>query len=449
MVVRRELRGALEQREVELEARHALEVPAGGHARVQLAEPAGGLAADQHARGAAGVQERLARRLDAPRRRGSRPAPPPAPPWRRRSRPAAARARATWPAAGAPVSSAPRCVCSSGSASRAARPAAGGRSRRRRPRTAARRAARASGCGARRPAASRAASCAASPAPRTSGCAARDDVRRRAGAAGREVGRGEALAHRLVDSPRADQRVLEAAAGALRRAPGGRWRRGGWAAWTGACPAPRCARPPRSGRPRGVTSLRRKPGTVTSSPSSASATPNPSASRIRRSPRAARGCRAAARPSRRAGGSWAAAAGAPPTSIVPVREARAGQLEHQLGREDLPVHRLLGRDPLLEARGRLRAQLQLRRRALEVRAVPVRRLHQHARGRAAHLGALAAHDPGDARRALVVADDQDVGVERAVDVVERRHRPRPLARGARPGARRRRGRSRTRAAAGR
>ena len=63
-----------------------------------------------------------------------------------------------------------------------------------------------------------------------------------------------------------------------------------------------------------------------------------------------------------------------------------------------------------------------RRRALDVRAVPGRRLHQHARRRLAHLGALAAHDPGDRRRPVVVADDHHVGVERPLDVVERGHR---------------------------
>ena len=63
-----------------------------------------------------------------------------------------------------------------------------------------------------------------------------------------------------------------------------------------------------------------------------------------------------------------------------VDQPRAGQLEHQLGRDDLAVHRLLGREALLEAPGGLGAQRELRRGALDVRAVPVRGLHQHARG---------------------------------------------------------------------
>ncbi len=104
-----------------------------------------------------------------------------------------------------------------------------------------------------------------------------------------------------------------------------------------------------------------------------------------------------------------------------LHQPRARQLEHQLGGDDLAVHRLLGREALLEAPGGLRAQGELGRGALEARAVPVGGLHQHARGGPADLGALAAHQAGDRRRAVLVGDQQDAGVERALDVVERRH----------------------------
>ena len=44
------------------------------------------------------------------------------------------------------------------------------------------------------------------------------------------------------------------------------------------------------------------------------------------------------------------------------------------------VHHLLGREPLLEARGRLAAQAQRPRAAVDVRPAPVGHLHQHAGG---------------------------------------------------------------------
>ena len=109
---------------------------------------------------------------------------------------------------------------------------------------------------------------------------------------------------------------------------------------------------------------------------------------------------------RRAGGSSAAAGPRPPTSIVPSTSRAPVSSSISLRRDDLAVHRLLGREALLEAPGGLGAQRELRRRALEVRAVPVGRLHQHAGGRLAHLGALAAHQAGDRRRAVLVGDQQ-------------------------------------------
>jgi hypothetical protein len=100
-------------------------------------------------------------------------------------------------------------------------------------------------------------------------------------------------------------------------------------------------------------------------------------------------------------------------------EPRAHQLEHELGGDDLPLHGLLGGHPLLEAVGGLGAQPQRLRRAVDVRAVPVGRLHEHARRPLAHLRALAAHDPGDRGRPVGVLDDEHLAVERAHLAVER------------------------------
>src|SRR3712207_8611251 len=49
-----------------------------------------------------------------------------------------------------------------------------------------------------------------------------------------------------------------------------------------------------------------------------------------------------------------------------------------------------------------------------------RSLHQHRRGAVVDLGAVAAHDAGDRRRAGGVVDDDHLLVERARDVVEDR-----------------------------
>ena len=131
-----------------------------------------------------------------------------------------------------------------------------------------------------------------------------------------------------------------------------------------------------------VTSSRRQCGTVTSRPSSASATPKPSASSIA----ARRGARdldaeqpghpRVAQPQRRP----AAGTGVARTSIVPRHQARAGELDHQPGGDGLRLQGLLGLQALLVATGGLGAQPQPRRRAVDVRAVPGRDLHQHARG---------------------------------------------------------------------
>ena len=71
-------------------------------------------------------------------------------------------------------------------------------------------------------------------------------------------------------------------------------------------------------------------------------------------------------------------------------EPRAGQLEHQPRGDDLGLQRLLGRQALLEAPARLAAQAQDLRGAVDVGAVPVGALHQHAR--------RARREPRSARR---------------------------------------------------
>ena len=156
-----------------------------------------------------------------------------------------------------------------------------------------------------------------------------------------------------------------------------------------------------------VTSLRRKCGTVTSRPSSPSATREAEA-------------RAGSRPGARA---RSRAPSSPSTLRVAQADRRAGrrrrrrrrscpgtrraprQLDHQPRGDDLRLHRLLGREALLEARGRLAAQPEPLRGAVDVRAVPGRDLHQHARRVVVDLGARAAHDAGDRRRPVGVVDD--------------------------------------------
>ena len=161
---------------------------------------------------------------------------------------------------------------------------------------------------------------------------------------------------------------------------------------------------------------------VTSRPSAASATVKPSASRMLRlraaaaigvpeQPLDARLAQAQRRRGSRSGCG---------VDVDRARhERRAGQLDHQPGGDGLRLHRLAGRELLLEARRRLRAQAEPRRRALDVRADPGRRLHQHARRALVDLGAVAAHHAGDRRRAGGVVDHDHLAVERALDLVER------------------------------
>ena len=100
---------------------------------------------------------------------------------------------------------------------------------------------------------------------------------------------------------------------------------------------------------------------------------------------------------------------------------RTAQLDHQARGKRLRVHALLGRKPLLEARGRLAAQAQRPGGAVDVGPAPVGDLHQHAFCLGLDLRALTAHDAGDRGRPLGVLDHDHLAVERARLPVERRH----------------------------
>ena len=215
-------------RDVELEAGRALDVPAAAR-RSGAARPASRRARRRPARARRGPGAGTARRPastvhgGADRVEHARRARP----WRRRSPPAAAPARARTRAAPRRRAATARCGLLVGQGVVAlARAVEVDGADLEQPHV---------GPPARlvaahaRPAASRAASCAASPAPPTSGCAARTTSSPGSRSRARQVGRGEAVADRLAQ-PVADERVLDAAARALRRAPAARSRRGGWAA---------------------------------------------------------------------------------------------------------------------------------------------------------------------------------------------------------------------------
>ncbi len=88
----------------------------------------------------------------------------------------------------------------------------------------------------------------------------------------------------------------------------------------------------------------------------------------------------------------------------PADRRRAAQVDHQPRRDRLAGERQLGLQTLLEAARRLGAQPEPGRGALQVRAVPGRGLHQHARGPLADLRARAAHDARDRGRPVGVLD---------------------------------------------
>ena len=102
-------------------------------------------------------------------------------------------------------------------------------------------------------------------------------------------------------------------------------------------------------------------------------------------------------------------------------EPRAAELDEQLRGRALRPDRQLGMELLLEPRRCLGAQRQQVGGAQDVGAVPGGGLEQHPGRRRRDLGDLPAHDSGDPRRAVAIADDDALGVERALDPVERRH----------------------------
>ena len=110
----------------------------------------------------------------------------------------------------------------------------------------------------------------------------------------------------------------------------------------------------------------------------------------------------------------------------PRNQLRAGELDDQPRRGPLGTDRQLGVKLLLEPRRGVGAQPERRRGAEDVGPVPVRGLEQHPGRRLRDLRHLAAHDPGDAGRAVAITDEHRLGIELALDPVERRH---PLAGG--------------------
>ena len=79
----------------------------------------------------------------------------------------------------------------------------------------------------------------------------------------------------------------------------------------------------------------------------------------------------------------------------------------------------VGADALLEAQGGLAAQLQLRRGAADGAGVEVGDLEEDRLRRLRDLAVAAAHDARDRNRTLAVADHEHVGVEVALDAVQR------------------------------
>ena len=200
-----------------------------------------------------------------------------------------------------------------------------------------------------------------------------------------------------------------------------------------------------------VTSSRRQDGTVTSRPSPASLDAEPERARgCRPRPRAGPPRRAAR--SVRASRSRSVAGSGPGAADVDRAAAPAArrQLDHQLRRDGLAVDRLLGLELLLEAARRLGAQRRAgstcagcsarsrspppsargwSRRCTSERAPPI----------------TPAIEVGPSASSIT----QHLGVERALDVVERGHRLAVARAADDERARRPRGRRRTRAAAGR
>ncbi len=131
--------------------------------------------------------------------------------------------------------------------------------------------------------------------------------------------------------------------------------------------------------------------------------------------------RSSRRPARAAASSSRAARHVGRLVDRPGHQLRPAELDHQPRSDPLGAQGQLGVQLLLEAVGGVGAQAELARGAQDVDPVPGRDLEQHPGGRLRDLGDLAAHDPGDARGAVAVADQHRVLVEGPLDAVERRH----------------------------
>ena len=330
--------------------------PAGGSRRPSRPACAGD--DDRAPRGPGAGTARLAA-LDAPVARGARRAVPRARPWRRRSRPPAGAGRASVAGRTVPVRSAPTWYGSCGSS-----PCSVGRYTApglEQPQSAGAAGAVVAGDVEQRPEQRRA-------QPRLLG---RERVLELDRVAQRVLGRG--AAGRRSSGPVKLQPTISfspwaASASAARRrrrcrASAGRRRRGGRGAWPAAYRAPSSRATSSIRSTSRVTSARRKAGAGRRGRRRRRATSNSSASRISRwRARAERRPRAGPRPARRAARIVSGAGPGPPTSIVPGPRSRAAQLDHQLGRHGLRLHRLLGLELLLEAARGLAAQPELRAR---------------------------------------------------------------------------------------
>ena len=104
-------------------------------------------------------------------------------------------------------------------------------------------------------------------------------------------------------------------------------------------------------------------------------------------------------------------------------------------------------DAALEAIAGVAGEAEPARLALDHRGIPERAFEEHGGRRVADAGMLAAHDAGETERLLLVADQQQVGLEIEHLAVEQRRASRRGARSARR-SRRRAADRRTRAAAG-
>ena len=165
----------------------------------------------------------------------------------------------------------------------------------------------------------------------------------------RHLGRLEAPADRLGEARRRRARRRRGGAAAARRVSRPLAPCAGSVAGSFSSPHSRATSSIRS--TSRVTSLRRNAGTVTSSPSPVSMTPKSERARAARPARpAGPRCRAGRVTFSSRSRSVFGVRARPADVDRAVDQPRAGQLEHQLRGDRLAVHRLLGREALLEAR---------------------------------------------------------------------------------------------------